>query len=56
MINAPFIQAATFININLNKYFKLKQKYAHKESLTKSFKRYKDQIKDLSTNYKTDEK
>lgn len=56
MINTPFIWAATVTNINLNKYFKLEQEYAHKESLAKSFERYKDQIKDLSTNYETDEK
>ncbi len=56
MINTPFIWAATVTNINLNKYFKLEQEYAHKESLAKSFERYKDQIKDLSANYETDEK
>lgn len=54
MINTPFIWAATVANIN--KYFKLEQEYAHKESLVKSFERYKDQIKDLSANYETDEK
>ncbi|MBX1653525.1 hypothetical protein I9C36_07695, partial [Campylobacter jejuni] len=56
MINTPFIWAATVANINLNKYIKLEQEYAHKESLAKSFERYKDQIKDLSANYETDEK
>lgn len=56
MINTPFIWAATVANININKYFKLEQEYAHKESLAKSFERYKDQIKDLSANYETDEK
>ncbi|WP_173788269.1 hypothetical protein [Campylobacter lari] len=55
-INTPFIWAATVANINLNKYIKLEQEYAHKESLAKSFERYKDQIKDLSANYETDEK
>lgn len=56
MINTPFIWAATVANININKYFKLEQEYAHKESLAKSFERYKDQIKDLSANYETDKK
>ncbi|EOH2048095.1 hypothetical protein ACM2A7_001263, partial [Campylobacter jejuni] len=56
MINTPFIWAATVANININKYFKLEQEYAHKESLAKSFERYKDQIKDLSANYEIDEK
>ena len=41
MINIPFLWIATVANINLNKYTKLEQEYSHKESLAKSFERYK---------------
>ncbi|ALW49298.1 hypothetical protein ACMU1B_001635 [Campylobacter jejuni] len=51
IINTPFIWAATVANINLNKYIKLEQEYAHKESLARSFERYKEQIQDLNINY-----
>ncbi len=44
LLNIPFIWAATVANINLNKYTKLEQEYAHKESLARSFERYKEQI------------
>ena len=38
---------ATVANINLNKYTKLEQEYSHKESLAKSFERYKTEIEKL---------
>ena len=47
MINIPFIWIATVANINLNKYTKLEQEYSHKESLAKSFERYKTEIDKL---------
>lgn len=47
MINAPFIWIATVANINLNKYARLEEEYAHKESLAKSFERYKEEISKL---------
>ncbi|MWV63022.1 hypothetical protein DCO58_01060 [Helicobacter saguini] len=53
-INIPFIWAATAANINLNKYTKLEQEYAHKESLAKSFERYKQEITKLNDNKKTE--
>lgn len=48
IINLPLIWAATVANINLNKYSKLEQEYAHKESLAKSYERYKNEILKLS--------
>ncbi|MFW2610325.1 hypothetical protein [Aliarcobacter butzleri] len=48
MINAPFIWIATVANLNLNKYARLEQEYSHKESLAKSFERYKTVIEKLS--------
>ena len=33
--------------VNLNKYSRLEEEYAHKESLAKSFERYKEQIINL---------
>lgn len=47
MINLPFLWVATVANINLNKYTKLEQEYSHKESLAKSFERYKTEIDKL---------
>ncbi|AXK48460.1 hypothetical protein CRU87_07975 [Aliarcobacter trophiarum LMG 25534] len=47
MINLPFLWIATVANINLNKYTKLEQEYSHKESLAKSFERYKTEIEKL---------
>jgi hypothetical protein len=49
IINIPLLWIATVANINLNKYSKLEQEYAHKESLAKSYERYKDEISKLST-------
>ena len=43
----PFIWIAIVSNINLNKYARLEEEYAHKESLAKSFERYKEQIEEL---------
>lgn len=51
MINIPFIWVATVANINLNKYTKLEQEYAHKESLAKSFERYKEEIEKLNNGH-----
>lgn len=48
MINAPFIWIATVANLNLNKYARLEQEYSHKESLAKSFERYKTEIEKLN--------
>ena len=45
--NMPFIWIAIVSNINLNKYARLEEEYAHKESLAKSFERYKEQIEEL---------
>lgn len=42
--SAPFIWIAIVANVNLNKYSRLEEEYAHKESLSKSFERYKEQI------------
>ena len=39
-----FIWIAIVANVNLNKYSRLEEEYAHKESLSKSFERYKEQI------------
>jgi len=47
VINMPFIWIAIVSNINLNKYARLEEEYAHKESLAKSFERYKEQIEEL---------
>jgi len=49
VINMPFIWIAIVSNINLNKYARLEEEYAHKESLAKSFERYKEQIEDLDS-------
>ncbi|MDN5078642.1 hypothetical protein PJV89_10120 [Aliarcobacter butzleri] len=48
MINIPFIWIATVANLNLNKYARLEQEYSHKESLAKSFERYKTEIEKLN--------
>jgi hypothetical protein len=48
MINIPFIWIATVANLNLNKYARLEQEYSHKESLAKSFERYKSEIEKLN--------
>lgn len=48
IINAPFIWIATVANLNLNKYARLEQEYSHKESLAKSFERYKTEIEKLN--------
>jgi len=45
--NIPFIWIAIVANVNLNKYSRLEEEYAHKESLAKSFERYKEQIQNL---------
>jgi len=42
--SSPFIWIAIVANVNLNKYSRLEEEYAHKESLAKSFERYKEQI------------
>lgn len=47
IINTPFVWIAVVSNINLNKYSRLEEEYAHKESLAKSFERYKEQIENL---------
>lgn len=47
MINGPLIWIATVANLNLNKYARLEQEYSHKESLAKSFERYKTEIEKL---------
>jgi hypothetical protein len=47
IINTPFLWIAIVSNINLNKYSRLEEEYAHKESLAKSFERYKEQIENL---------
>lgn len=44
VINIPLIWVATVANLNLNKYSKLEAEYGHKESLAKSYERYKDEI------------
>lgn len=49
MINAPLLWLAIVSNINLNKYSRLEQDYAHKESLAKSYERYKTEISKLSS-------
>lgn len=47
IFNIPFIWIAIVANVNLNKYSRLEEEYAHKESLAKSFERYKEQIINL---------
>ena len=47
LINSPLVWLAIVANINLNKYARLEEEYAHKESLAKSFERYKEQIENL---------
>lgn len=49
MINAPLLWLAIVSNINLNKYSRLEQDYAHKEALAKSYERYKTEISKLSS-------
>ncbi|CAA6824212.1 MAG: Unknown protein [uncultured Sulfurovum sp.] len=49
VINIPFIWIAIVANINLNKYSRLEEEYAHKESLAKSFENYKEQINVLDS-------
>ncbi|WP_368571972.1 hypothetical protein [Acinetobacter junii] len=44
VINIPLIWIATVANLNLNKYSKLEAEYGHKESLAKSYEKYKDEI------------
>jgi hypothetical protein len=56
MINAPFIWIATVANINLNKYARLEEEYAYKESLAKSFERYKEEIEKLEDTESTKSK
>jgi len=50
VFNIPFIWIAIVANVNLNKYSRLEEEYAHKESLAKSFERYKEQIENLDNN------
>lgn len=47
-INLPLLWLAIVANINLNKYSRLEQDYAHKEALAKSYERYKTEISKLS--------
>lgn len=47
LINAPLIWIATIANINLNRFSRLEQEYSHKESLAKSYERYKTEIQEL---------
>lgn len=49
IINLPFIWIAIVANINLNKYSRLEEEYAHKESLARSFERYKTEINKLNS-------
>lgn len=49
IINLPFIWIAIVANINLNKYSRLEEEYAHKESLARSFERYKTEIEKLNS-------
>lgn len=48
-VNAPLLWLAVVANINLNKYSRLEQDYAHKEALAKSYERYKTEISKLSS-------
>lgn len=45
----PAVWMAVVFNINMNKYSKLEEEYAHKESLAKSFEKYKSEINRLKT-------
>lgn len=47
--SAPLVWIAIVANVNLNKYSRLEEEYAHKESLAKSFERYKLQISELES-------
>ncbi len=47
LINLPLLWLATVANINLNKYARLEEEYAHKESLAKSYERYKSEVEKL---------
>lgn len=47
IINTPLLWLAVVANINLNKYSRLEQDYAHKEALAKSYERYKTEISKL---------
>lgn len=49
ILNIPLIWIATVANINLNKYSKLEQEYGHKESLARSFEKYKSEIQTLNS-------
>lgn len=46
-INAPLIWIATIANVNLNRFSSLEQEYSHKESLAKSYERYRAEIEQL---------
>lgn len=46
-INAPLIWIATIANVNLNRFSRLEQEYSHKESLAKSYERYRAEIEQL---------
>ncbi|NHB57725.1 hypothetical protein G9F32_06715 [Acinetobacter sp. 194] len=46
-INAPLIWIATIANLNLNRFSRLEQEYSHKESLAKSYERYRAEIEQL---------
>lgn len=54
-INAPFVWIATVANLNLNKYARLEEEYGHKESLAKSFERYKTEIEKIDDSVKSKE-
>lgn len=54
-VNAPLLWLAVVANINLNKYSRLEQDYAHKEALAKSYERYKTEISKLSSEDERDE-
>ncbi len=47
ILNLPLIWIATVANVSLNKYARLEEEYAHKESLAKSYERYKDEVDKL---------
>ena len=49
LINSPLIWIATIANLNLNRFSRLEQEYSHKESLAKSYERYKDEIEQLKS-------
>lgn len=54
LINLPFLWIATVANINLNKYARLEEEYAHKESLAKSYERYKNEVEKLEDSHESD--